>query len=262
MTPTETRLRHARTGGGGEELHLELPANAPQHPGQGTEPLRVEASKSATGWRFRVTEGPRSLRQLRLALWRLSGGIAMLATLLRRSPRTGSQALEAARAAEWRPVEFRPPRRHRPSRTGVSRPPRAAGANPRWLLGAAVPAMLVGVVLLLNPAPRETASRDAGSPAVVAPEELPTFTARPDEMWMALVLEAPMPGRPFKGQARPPCRIDLAEFEVRGGCWKPLDKDLVKPPCPRGHYEYQGRCWMAVQAVRPPATSIGLDGGQ
>ena len=55
----------------------------------------------------------------------------------------------------------------------------------------------------------------------------------------------PLPGKPFSDQAKAPCKPNLDEVEINGGCWLTLEK---RPPCGENYAEYQGKCYVPVSA--------------
>jgi len=71
----------------------------------------------------------------------------------------------------------------------------------------------------------------------------------------------PMPPRPLRGQARPPCNDRAGEAVINGGCWAgPFEG--MQPPCPPELYEYSNKCWRAVaESRKPQPNSEAADGG-
>ncbi|MCY1073283.1 hypothetical protein [Archangium lansingense] len=63
----------------------------------------------------------------------------------------------------------------------------------------------------------------------------------------------PMPGGPFRDQAKAPCRPKHGEVEINGGCWVELAK---RPPCFETQAEYQGKCYLPVSAATRKPQSI------
>ncbi|HEX5753047.1 MAG TPA: hypothetical protein VFZ09_43000 [Archangium sp.] len=63
----------------------------------------------------------------------------------------------------------------------------------------------------------------------------------------------PMPGGPFRNQAKAPCFADEGEVEINGGCWMALEK---RPPCLKNQAEYQGKCYLPVAATARKAQSL------
>ncbi|PTL85012.1 hypothetical protein [Vitiosangium sp. GDMCC 1.1324] len=55
----------------------------------------------------------------------------------------------------------------------------------------------------------------------------------------------PLPDKPFSDQAKAPCKPNLDEVELNGGCWLELAK---RPPCGENYAEYQGKCYVPVSA--------------
>lgn len=91
---------------------------------------------------------------------------------------------------------------------------------------------------------------DAGTPEDVAVDVKP-------ETSLTSQAGRHMPPAPEKGWKRPPC--GEVQVELNGACWllpAKADGTLPKPPCPRGLYEYRGRCFQPVGAVVRPPTSI------
>jgi len=70
-----------------------------------------------------------------------------------------------------------------------------------------------------------------------------TDTEGPDPMAVAY----PLPTKPFRNQAASPCRPDLDEKEINGGCWVELSRT---PPCVKVQAEYQGKCYLPVSKDR------------
>ncbi|WP_395856775.1 hypothetical protein [Cystobacter fuscus] len=110
-----------------------------------------------------------------------------------------------------------------------------------------------GVVLMLwpdtpGPTPAHLA-HDGGLPFL--PEEPIAFgNARPSSIPIAIGY--PMPEKPFKQQATPPC-IPVTEVEIRGGCWIPHAQSA---PCPRSTAEYQGKCYIPSRKEEPQPRSV------
>lgn len=59
------------------------------------------------------------------------------------------------------------------------------------------------------------------------------------------VIVYPLPAKPFSDQAKAPCKSNLDEVELNGGCWMELAK---RPPCGENYAEYQGKCYVPVSA--------------
>jgi hypothetical protein len=55
----------------------------------------------------------------------------------------------------------------------------------------------------------------------------------------------PLPAKPFSDQAKAPCKSNLDEVELNGGCWLELAK---RPPCGENYAEHQGKCYVPVSA--------------
>ena len=67
-------------------------------------------------------------------------------------------------------------------------------------------------------------------------------------------LAYPMPDKPLRGQAVPPCKRNRSVVAINGGCWVTLDQ---KPPCDPDTAEYQGKCYMPGSKPTPPPQSVG-----
>ncbi|HYO71361.1 MAG TPA: hypothetical protein VEU33_35310, partial [Archangium sp.] len=74
----------------------------------------------------------------------------------------------------------------------------------------------------------------------------------PDDESLAAITY-PMPGGPFRDQAKAPCRPKRGEVEINGGCWVALEK---RPPCFETQAEYQGKCYLPVSAASRQAQSL------
>jgi hypothetical protein len=129
--------------------------------------------------------------------------------------------------------------------------PRPAGrlGSPGGALGLAV-LLALAVVLW----PRATVHPQAVHSQEVHPmKEGLGFIRSSDEAW-AGIEGIPMPDKPTAGQKRPPCDALRGEVELRGACWLELAKH---PPCPKGIAEYQGKCYVGIEATPRAPTSIG-----
>ncbi len=129
--------------------------------------------------------------------------------------------------------------------------PRPAGrlGSPGGALGLA--ALLALAVVLW---PRATVHPQEAHPQKVhSMEESLEFIRSSDEA-LAGIEGIPMPDKPTAGQKRPPCDAMRGEVELRGACWLELAKH---PPCPRGIAEYQGKCYVGVEATPRAPTSMG-----
>lgn len=83
------------------------------------------------------------------------------------------------------------------------------------------------------------------SPPDVSQEEAPAYSSQRETA--AAVITYPMPPRPFKRQALPPCVVS-SEVEINGGCWATLEQ---KPPCGANYAEHQGKCYIPVHKKDP-----------
>jgi hypothetical protein len=59
------------------------------------------------------------------------------------------------------------------------------------------------------------------------------------------VISYPLPEKPFSDQAKVPCKTNLHEVEINGGCWLALE---LRPPCGENYAEYRGKCYVPVSA--------------
>jgi hypothetical protein len=127
---------------------------------------------------------------------------------------------------------------------GEPRPVRSRHRVARWGLTGAGVALAAGLALLLWPRmSMPPATRDLSNDA-------PVLMNRRGLSSPAIAY--PMPEKPLKEQAKPPC-LPGTEVEIRGGCWMPHRSDA---PCPPGTAEYQGRCYVAVKKPDPEPTSV------
>lgn len=94
------------------------------------------------------------------------------------------------------------------------------------------------------------------SPAVVS--EVPFEGKAPilsdSEPPVPQTLAYPLPARPFKDQAAAPCKPQVDEVEINGGCWLAVKRS---PPCLDVQAEYQGTCYLPVSKHRgrPPQSA-------
>ncbi|MCY1081262.1 hypothetical protein [Archangium lansingense] len=134
----------------------------------------------------------------------------------------------------------------------------------RWLssweglavAGLAVLALGVGHWLLLpgrGQAPSSTTPAHGVAQGALPYVDAPMLIDKPASGME--VLAYPLPDRPFRNQAKAPCKPREGEVEISGGCWVEVAK---KPPCFENHAEYQGKCYLPVslrsrepQAVQP-----------
>ena len=121
----------------------------------------------------------------------------------------------------------------------------------RWGAGAVGMSVAVLVLFLLvphwraNPESKRDEQHDTAGAAVQVMEErrAPTLvdTGDMDPTGVAY----PLPAKPFSDQAKAPCKPNLHEVEVNGGCWLEL---ALRPPCGENYAEYQGKCYVPVSA--------------
>ncbi|ATB33420.1 hypothetical protein [Melittangium boletus] len=127
----------------------------------------------------------------------------------------------------------------------AARPP-ACRWRRHWAVASLSLALVVGGALLLWPREPEQAWNEARSP----PQEPRNLINTRDVPFP--VIAYPMPEKPLKEQATPPC-IPVTEVEIRGGCWAQHKHDA---PCPPGSAEYQGHCYMPVKKKDPEPRSV------
>ena len=113
--------------------------------------------------------------------------------------------------------------------------------------GAGVAALvLLGLGLWLNAGDMSAPALPTARASESGPEErAPTLGDSDPEIPSALAY--PLPSKPFMDQAAAPCRPDLGEEELNGGCWLELGK---RPPCLKVHAEHQGKCFLPVSKTR------------
>ncbi|WNG22071.1 hypothetical protein F0U63_18670 [Cystobacter fuscus] len=134
-----------------------------------------------------------------------------------------------------------------------SPPARAPYPGLCWALVGVGLVFAAGLALMLWPdTPGPTPvhfAHDRGLPLL--PEEPIAFgNARGPSM--PIVIGYPMPEKPFKQQATPPC-IPVTEVEIRGGCWI---LHTQSAPCPRSTAEYQGKCYIPSKKEEPQPRSV------
>ncbi|ATB33832.1 hypothetical protein [Melittangium boletus] len=123
----------------------------------------------------------------------------------------------------------------------------------RWGLAAVGLLLVAGLVLWLRPGSGEPAetrlAHDTGMPSL--PEDSISFGNARDFSF-PVAIGYPMPEKPFKQQATPPC-IPVTEVEIRGGCWI---LHTQSAPCPRSTAEYQGKCYIPSKKEEPQPRSV------
>ncbi|WP_076606255.1 hypothetical protein [Cystobacter fuscus] len=67
------------------------------------------------------------------------------------------------------------------------------------------------------------------------------------------VLGYPLPEKPFRNQAVPPCPRKKSIVEINGGCWAEL---AHKPPCEEDQAEYQGKCYLPGAKQQPVPRAV------
>jgi len=125
------------------------------------------------------------------------------------------------------------------------------GRLKRWAAGAVGMSVAVLVLLLLVAHGRayteSERERHATTGAAVQPVEerrgSPSLVNTGDVDPKGIAY--PLPAKPFSDQAKAPCKSNLEEVELNGGCWLALEK---RPPCGENYAEYQGKCYVPVSA--------------
>ncbi|WPB76667.1 hypothetical protein KYC5002_47725 [Archangium violaceum] len=125
----------------------------------------------------------------------------------------------------------------------------------RTLAGLATVALGVGLWLGItgldsSPEPGALTTHGVGAEAA-ARLDAPIMIDKHDRGEMAIAY--PMPGGPFRNQAKAPCFPDEGEVEINGGCWVALEK---RPPCLKNQAEHQGKCYLPVAASARKPQSI------
>jgi hypothetical protein len=149
------------------------------------------------------------------------------------------------------------------TREPIGRMRRWLGRSRRWLRSwrgrtlAGLVAVALGVGLWLgitglNASP-EPEPRTAHGVAAEAAARLdaPIMINKSDRGEVAIAY--PMPGGPFRNQAKAPCFPDEGEVEINGGCWVEIAK---RPPCLKNQAEHQGKCYLPVAASARKAQSL------
>ncbi|EPX64095.1 hypothetical protein D187_005228 [Cystobacter fuscus DSM 2262] len=102
----------------------------------------------------------------------------------------------------------------------------------------------------------ESRRQPFASPAVVfeAPSEGKAPLLSDSEPSVPQTLAYPLPSRPFRDQAAAPCKPQVDEVEINGGCWLAVKRS---PPCLDVQAEYQGTCYLPVSKHRgrPPQSA-------
>jgi hypothetical protein len=137
------------------------------------------------------------------------------------------------------------------------------GRSRRWMRSrrglaiAGLSTVALGVGLWLGfsgfdrgPEPGPRTAHGVGAEAA-ARLDSPSIADKQDPSLAAIAY--PMPGGPFRNQAKAPCRPKEGEVEINGGCWVALEK---RPPCFETQAEYQGKCYLPVSAASRKAQSI------
>ncbi|ATB34615.1 hypothetical protein CYFUS_000022 [Cystobacter fuscus] len=94
------------------------------------------------------------------------------------------------------------------------------------------------------------------APVVVseAPSEADAPLLSNSESPVPRTLAYPLPAKPFRNQAAAPCKPQVDEVEINGGCWLAVKRS---PPCLDVQAEYQGTCYVPVSKDRgrPPQSA-------
>ncbi|WNG13240.1 hypothetical protein [Cystobacter fuscus] len=94
------------------------------------------------------------------------------------------------------------------------------------------------------------------APVVVseAPSEADAPLLSDSEPPVPEALAYPLPAKPFRDQAAAPCKPQVDEVEINGGCWLAVKRS---PPCLDVQAEYQGTCYLPVSKHRgrPPQSA-------
>jgi len=96
---------------------------------------------------------------------------------------------------------------------------------------------------------RDSRCQPLAAPLVAAEIDAPLLSE--SEPRVPETLAYPLPARPFRDQAAAPCKPQVDEVEINGGCWLALKRS---PPCLDVQAEYQGTCYLPVakHRGRPP----------
>nr|WP_239576544.1 hypothetical protein [Archangium primigenium] len=105
-------------------------------------------------------------------------------------------------------------------------------------------ALLAGGTLLARPHMSQVWEHRAGGEALRDEHRL-MYLGNADPL---ATLGYPMPDKPFRHQAVPPCVRRKVVVEINGGCWVEVAQ---KPPCDEDQAEHQGKCYMP--KAKPPA---------
>ena len=124
---------------------------------------------------------------------------------------------------------------------------RSKPAAPPRARASALLALAAGLAWLhVRPAPELPVLQVACEVLTVQdPVDAPSLTDT--EAALAEPIAYPLPAKPFRNQAAAPCKPDLDELEINGGCWVALDR---RPPCLKVQAEHEGKCYLPVSKDR------------
>lgn len=112
----------------------------------------------------------------------------------------------------------------------------------RAVAGLAVLALGLGLWSLgANPRAHRVPAASGGDSRDMLDTDAPDFINAAESPSPAV--SYPLPSKPFRNQAKAPCKTQAGEVEIHGGCWMALEE---RPPCYATHAEYQGKCYMPV----------------
>ncbi|HEX8539085.1 MAG TPA: hypothetical protein VF664_16565, partial [Cystobacter sp.] len=136
----------------------------------------------------------------------------------------------------------------------------SSGPLPRPWRARLVPVLagVSGVCLMLGVWLYATSDSRCQPFAPVAVSEAPSAMDAPllsnSEPPVPQTLAYPLPAKPFRNQAAAPCKPQVDEVEINGGCWLTLER---RPPCRDVQAEYRGKCYVPVakDRGRPPQSA-------
>jgi hypothetical protein len=193
---------------------------------------------------------------------RVSGGVSppFLVVAVEHAPRAGASSLPELtlmlhRLAEaLARVEDRQDVQGHLTGTAAREAKGHVAQRPRRLrLGLGLLAATALTVLLWPLATTRRQGEEPASAKVEASAEPTREYASTRDVLGSQPLAYPMPIKPDPKQQKPPCKPELDEVEIRGGCWVELAR---RSPCQDYAAEYEGKCYLPVRAKAPEPKSL------
>jgi hypothetical protein len=112
------------------------------------------------------------------------------------------------------------------------------------IAGLALVGLGVGFWLLFSGAGRSERVSHGVALEALTVADAPTLVD--EAMLTGTVIAYPLPGNPFRNQAKAPCKPE-SEVEINGGCWVELAR---RPPCASDQAEHKGKCYLPMSLDR------------